>query len=83
MIAVLDTNVLVRGSISHRTVVATIIDAWLDGAFTLAVSSHLLDEVSRTLQKPYFATRLGAHRAGNYFQFLSLFSTLGPITAQV
>ena len=49
MIVVLDTNILARGAISQGTAVSAILDAWIAGAFTLAISTHVLTELSRTL----------------------------------
>jgi putative PIN family toxin of toxin-antitoxin system len=43
-----------------------IIEAWRAGRFTLIVSDHILAEVTRTLDQPYFQARLSAEdRAGN------------------
>ena len=83
MIVVLDTNILARGSISHGTAVATIIDAWRAKRFTLALSTHILDELTRTLAKPYFARRLSPDQQAAYQLLLSSFATLVPITASV
>ena len=83
MIVVLDTNILARGSISHGTAVSAIIDAWRANRFTLVVSAHILDELTRTLAKPYFARRLPSTQQIPYQLLLSSFATLTPITATV
>lgn len=56
--AVLDTNILASGAIARRGTIAAILDAWRGQAFTLIVSQVILAELGRTLQNPYFATRL-------------------------
>jgi predicted nucleic acid-binding protein len=58
VIVVPDANVLARGALSRTTAVSAIIDAWRAAAFTLAISTHIMTEMARTLQKPYFAARL-------------------------
>lgn len=83
MIVVLDTNILARGSISHGTAVSAIIDAWRAQRFTLVVSPHILDELTRTLAKPYFARRLSLDGRAAYQLLLSSFASLVPVTATV
>jgi predicted nucleic acid-binding protein len=56
--AVLDTSALASGVIAERSTLATIVDAWRAGAFTDVVSSPILEELERTLEKSYFAQRL-------------------------
>lgn len=82
MIVVLDTNILARGSISIGTAVAAIIAAWRAGLFTLVISTHILDELTRTLAKPYFAERISPATLAAYQSLLSL-ATLTPITVSL
>lgn len=60
--AVVDTNVLVSGIVSQRlkppTATAAVVAAWRAGLFELVLSAHIIDEVDRTLRKPYFARRI-------------------------
>lgn len=58
--AVLDTNVLVSGFVSQSTPPGLIVRSWRDGLFQLVVSSPIIVEVMRTLQKPYFMQRVSA-----------------------
>ena len=83
MIVLLDTNILARGAISRATAVSAILDAWLAGAFTLAMTPHILDEVARTLRKPYFARRLRPQDAANYQHHLATLATMVPVSVQV
>ncbi len=59
---VLDTNVLVSAVRADRGPLSVICESWLTGRFQVYVSGPLLDEVERTLTKPYFAARLGADK---------------------
>jgi len=58
--AVLDTNVLVSGFVRRHPDAPSVqlLDAWRAGTFLLIASEDILDEVSRTLSKPYFSARL-------------------------
>jgi predicted nucleic acid-binding protein len=65
MRVVLDTNILVSAMITSTGNPAEIVNAWLDGKFTLLTSAEHVDELRATLQKPRVAnssspTRLGA-----------------------
>ncbi|MBI3910855.1 MAG: putative toxin-antitoxin system toxin component, PIN family [Armatimonadetes bacterium] len=83
MIVVLDTNILARGSISRGTAVAAIIDAWRAKQFTLLLSAHILDELTHTLAKAYFARRLSPEQQAAYELLLTSVGTIVPITASV
>lgn len=58
--AVIDSNVLVSGIVrrDRRAAPVQVLDAWRAGEFELAISEIILEEVSRTLRKPYFRARL-------------------------
>lgn len=62
IIAVIDTNILASGSLVHSGNVAEIMDAIYDGRFQLASSQHILTELMRTLENPYFAQRLSTQQ---------------------
>jgi hypothetical protein len=64
MRVVLDTNILVSALIAPAGSPAAIIDAWLDGKFTLLTCAAHLEELRSTLQKPHVAERVKPHRAG-------------------
>ena len=53
MRVVLDTNIIVSALIAPSGKPAAIIDAWLDGKFTLLTCAAHVDELRATLQKPY------------------------------
>lgn len=56
--AVLDTNVLVSGLISDHSPPRQLVDAWLDGRYTLVTSLHQAEELSHVLAYPRIAGRL-------------------------
>lgn len=56
--AVLDTNLFVSGLFSSYGSVAKLQQLWLSGAFELAVSEEILEEIGETLQKAYIQKQL-------------------------
>ena len=60
-IAVFDTNVLasgIAGIARQESTPGELLRRWRAGEFTLVVSEPILAECERTLQNPYFSTRL-------------------------
>ena len=55
----------------------------LTGRFQVLVSEPLLDEVERTLTKPYFAARLGPERTDRFLTLLKRTAVLQPIIEPV
>ena len=64
MRVVLDTNILVSALIAPSGKPSVIIDAWLDGRFTLLTCSTQIDELRSTLEKPRVAELVKPHKAG-------------------
>jgi putative PIN family toxin of toxin-antitoxin system len=56
--AVLDTNVLVSGLVSQKGPPRQILDAWLEGRYTLVLSLYLVDELAHVLTYPRIAERV-------------------------
>jgi putative PIN family toxin of toxin-antitoxin system len=56
--AVLDTNVLVSGLVAEYGFPRQILDAWLEGRFTLVTSFYLVEEVTHVLTYPRIARRM-------------------------
>ena len=52
--AVLDTNLFISGLFATGETIAKLQDLWLAGAFELAVSDDILEEVQKTLGKPTY-----------------------------
>ena len=64
--AVFDSNVLVSGIIGIDRPSSTpgqLLRVWEDRAFTIVLSDYILDEVQRTLSKPYFSRRVPSSRS--------------------
>jgi uncharacterized protein len=83
--AVLDANVLASGFVRANPDSATVqtLDAWRAGRYLLILSEHLLDEVDRTLESPYFARRLSWERRANDMGLLRTRSAVIEITVSV
>jgi predicted nucleic acid-binding protein len=64
MRVVLDTNIIVSALIARAGKRAAIIDAWLDGKFTLLTCAAHVDELRATLEKPRVAEIVKPHKAG-------------------
>lgn len=64
MRVVLDTNIIVSALITPAGKPSAIIDAWLDGKFTLLTCATQVDELRATLQKPRMAELVRPHKAG-------------------
>jgi putative PIN family toxin of toxin-antitoxin system len=56
--AVLDTNVLVSGLLRGHSPPSQVVDAWIDGCFTLATSLYQVEEVNHVLSYPRIARRI-------------------------
>jgi putative PIN family toxin of toxin-antitoxin system len=59
--AVLDANVIASGVLGLRSPTRTpglVLRGWRQRRFQLFTSEHLIDEVRRTLNKPFFARRM-------------------------
>lgn len=56
--AALDTNVLVSGLVSQKGLPRQILDAWLEGRYTLVLSLYLVDELAHVLTYPRIAERV-------------------------
>ncbi len=55
---VLDTNVLVSGLMTEYGHPRQILDAWLEGAYTLVTSLYLVEELAHVLSYPRIAKRI-------------------------
>jgi putative PIN family toxin of toxin-antitoxin system len=64
MRVVIDTNVLISALIAPAGKPAAIVDAWLEGKFTLLTCAAHVDELRATLHKPRVAELIKPYRAG-------------------
>ena len=74
MRVVLDTNILVSALIASAGKPAAIIDAWLDGKFTLLTCAAQVDELRSTLEKPRVAELVKPHKAGRLVNQIKRFA---------
>ena len=81
--AVLDTNVLASGTVSAANAPGQILDAWHARKFELVTSTHIIGELSRTFQKPYFKNHLTNKAVTNFIDLLQNEAFVTPITVQV
>ena len=81
--AVLDTNVLASGTISAANAPGQILNAWHARKFELVTSAHIIEELTRTFQKPYFQKRLSSKATTNFIDLLQNEAFVTPITVQV
>lgn len=56
--AVLDTNVLISGLVAGQGPPRQVLDAWLEGRYTLVTSLYLVEELTHVLSYPRIAERL-------------------------
>lgn len=80
---VLDSNVLASGFVRPHGAPGALLGAWRAEAFDLVVSDHILSEVTRTLDKPYFAQRLTTSRRTANIALLRSDATITPLTVPV
>ncbi len=81
--AVLDTNILASGTISASTPPGQILNAWRDGQFELVTSQHILNEIERTLQKPYFQSHVTKGDVTSFMDLLKNETTITLITVDI
>jgi uncharacterized protein len=83
MKVVLDTNILASGAISANGTLSTLVDAWRSGQFKVIVSVPILEELERTLQKPYFRRSLPVKQSARFLSLLRKRATVSQITVSV
>ena|SRR5258708_24946904 len=81
--AVLDTNVLASGTVSASTSPGQILNAWRDSKFELVISQHIINELIRTLNKPYFQDRLDSSTISSFIDLLQNEAMVTPITVTI
>lgn len=80
---VLDTNILASGILNTTTPPGQILNAWRDGQFELATSAHIIDELERTFQKPYFQKRLNNNAIASFIDLLQNETAITAIIIQI
>jgi putative PIN family toxin of toxin-antitoxin system len=81
---VLDANTLASGAVAPSGgTLATIIDLWQRGLFSVVISIPILRELGRTFSDPYFLNRLSAEDIASYLAMVQATTTVVPITEEV
>ena len=78
MRAVLDANVLVSALLSRTGAPARLLELWLEGAFELVLSPHLLEETRRTLVSPKLGGRVRPAEAERFLELLTAQAHVAP-----
>lgn len=73
--ATYDTNTLASGTISSGSV-SFVIDAWINDDVELITSQLLIDELARTLTKPYFTSRLTSEQTQKFIELVTTRATV-------
>jgi putative PIN family toxin of toxin-antitoxin system len=81
--AVVDTNVLASGFVRPEPAPGQLLTLWRAGAFVLVVSEHILAELARAFEEPYFARRLTPSQRANNLALVRDEAVVAPITVQV
>jgi uncharacterized protein len=74
MRVVLDTNIIVSAIITTAGKPSAILEAWLDGKFTLLTCAAHVDELRSTLQKPRVAELVKPYKAGRLVNQIKRFA---------
>lgn len=81
--ATYDTNTLASGTVSSDGSSAFVIDAWINDEVEMITSDSLIDELSRTLSKSYFTSRLTQIQIQAFIALVKERATIVPITTPI
>ena len=81
--ATYDTNTLVSGTTISQGPISNVINAWINDEVEMITSELLIEELSRTLQKPYFASRLSKEQTQSFIDIVRERATVIPITSPI
>lgn len=73
---VIDPGVLIAALISPKGDPRALLQAWIEGAFELIVSSKLLSELERVLKREKFRSYVGLREVSQYLGLLRRFATI-------
>lgn len=83
ILAVLDTNILASAALNSSSVPGQTLTQWAEGKFVLIISEHILQELERTLSKPYFRKLLKAHVINAFIAILKSDAIITPVITNV
>lgn len=81
--ATYDTNILVSGTTISQGPVSLVIDAWINDDVDMITSEPLIEELTRTLAKPYFTSRLSPQQTQAFINLVQIRATVVPITTPI
>ena len=83
MRAVLDTNVLAAGFVHPDPPPGQLLQAWRESRYELIASQHILVELARTFQQPYFSRHFTPAQQTNNLMLLATHAIITLITFEV
>ena len=84
MRVVLDANTMASGAVAPTGgTLATVVESWQAGLFTVVLSAHLLGELERAFADPYFTKRLSPEDIAAYLRMVRPTATITPLTEEV
>jgi uncharacterized protein len=75
---VIDPGVLIAALISPKGAPRALLQAWVEGAFELIISSKLLTALERVLKREKFCSYVGLREVSQYLALLRRFATIAP-----
>jgi predicted nucleic acid-binding protein len=84
VIVVLDANTLASMAVARLGgTLAAILASWRAGLFSVVISQHIDNELTRALGDPYFTARLSAADVAGYLRFVRTTASFTPLTVTV
>lgn len=81
--ATYDTNTLASATVALHGSISFLFNALINGEVEMITSKPLLAELSKTLQKSYFTSRLSEDQAKSFIDLVQRRSTITPITTPI
>lgn len=81
--ATYDTNILVSGTTVSQGPIANVINTWINDDVEMITSEPLIAELTETLHKPHFASRLSEEQTQSFINIVRERATIVPITMPI
>lgn len=81
--ATYDTNTLVSGTTIAQGPVAFVINSWINDEIEMITSESLINELKRTLAKPYFTSRLTTKQRQEFVDLVQRRAIIVQITTPI
>lgn len=81
--ATYDTNTLISGTTISKGPIANVINAWINDDVVMITSKPLIEELSKTLQKPYFTSRLSKKQIESFINLVNERATITQINTPI